>query len=103
MTSAVPRGAATPRYRIYGFSACPYCRKAKALLEEERIPHDYVALEDPAERSAFLDARGFQGTQRTYPRIWTLRPDGTEDRLVGGFSDLEMEIILGAPFGHGAT
>jgi glutaredoxin len=102
MTSTVP-GSTAPRYRIYGFDACPYCRRAKALLEEEGIPYDYVALEDPAARVAFLDARGFQGTQRTYPRIWTLRPDGAEDRLVGGFSDLELDVILGAPFGHDAT
>jgi glutaredoxin 1/glutaredoxin 3 len=97
MTSTVPE-AATPRYRIYGYDACTYCRRAKTLLEEEGIPYDYVALEDPAARAAFLDARGFQGMQRTYPRIWTLRPDGTEGRLVGGFSDLELEVVLGVPF-----
>lgn len=89
--------ATTPRYRIYGFSACPYCRKAKALLEAEGIPYDYVTIEDPAKRSAFLDSRGLRGTERTYPRIWTLRPDGTEDRLVGGFSDLEIEVLFGSP------
>lgn len=93
--AAAPSGAAAPRYRIYGFSACPWCQKAKALLENERIPHDYVAIEDPAKRSAFLDSRGIRGADRTYPRIWTLRPDGTEERLVGGFSDLEMEVLVG--------
>ena len=87
--------AAAPRYRIYGFAACPYCRKAKALLEREGIPHDYIAIEDPAKRASFLDARGFTGADRTYPRIWTLANDGTEERLVGGFSELEMDILLG--------
>lgn len=88
--------AASPRYRIYGFAACPYCRKAKALLEGEGIAYDYVAIEDPAARSAFLDARGITGADRTYPRVWTLSPDGREERLVGGFSDLEMDVLLGS-------
>lgn len=94
-SNATPEGAASPRYRIYGFSACPYCRKAKALLEAEGIAHDYVAIEDPAARAAFLDARGIRGADRTYPRVWTLAPDGSEDRLVGGFSDLEMDVLVG--------
>ena len=97
-TSAVASTeTAAPRYRIYGFAACPYCRKARALLEREGIAHDYVAIEDPVARSAFLDARGITGADRTYPRVWTLTADGREERLVGGFSDLEMDVLLGSP------
>jgi len=93
--ATVSTKTATPRYRIYGFAACPYCRKAKALLEEQRIAYDYVAIEDPAARVAFLDTRGFIGADRTYPRVWALAADGREERLVGGFAELEMDVLLG--------
>ena len=85
----------TPRYRLYGFEACPYCQKAKRLLAGEGIGYEEIAIEDPEARRAFLDARGIQGAGRTFPRIWALDAQGEETRLVGGASDLEMEILLG--------
>lgn len=74
-------------YEVYGIDGCPYCEAAKKLLREESLPHQYHRVDD-SEKSAFMDDRGFAGRDRTFPRIWR---DGV---LVGGYSELEAEVLL---------
>jgi glutaredoxin len=75
------------QYRIYGYEGCPFCLKAKGLLADKTIPFEFVEIPERTERTRFLDERGFEAPNRTFPRVYALE-DG-EEKLVGGYSDLE--------------
>ncbi len=79
---------------VYSTGWCPYCVRAKALLERKGVPFREIRVdEDPAERQTMLArSRG----QRTVPQIFI------GDRHVGGFDDLyaldkagELDPLLG--------
>lgn len=79
---------------VYSTGWCPYCVRAKALLERKGVPFREIRVdEDPAERQTMLErSRG----QRTVPQIFI------GDRHVGGFDDLyaldkagELDALLG--------
>jgi len=79
---------------VYSTGWCPYCVRAKALLERKGVPFREIRVdEDPAERATMLErSRG----QRTVPQIFI------GDRHVGGFDDLyaldkdgELDQLLG--------
>jgi glutaredoxin 3 len=79
---------------MYSTGWCPYCVRAKALLERKGVAfHEIRVDEDPAERDTMLArSRG----QRTVPQIFV------GDRHVGGFDDLyaldkagELDKLLG--------
>jgi glutaredoxin 3 len=71
---------ATPDIVIYSTGWCPYCLRARALLERKGAAFREVKVdEDPAERDAML-ARS--GGRRTVPQIFI------GDRHVGGFDEL---------------
>ena len=70
----------TPEIVMYSTGWCPYCDRARALLERKGLPFREVKVdEDPAERDAML-ARS--GGRRTVPQIFV------GDHHVGGFDDL---------------
>ena len=70
----------TPEIVMYSTGWCPYCDRARALLERKGLPFREVKVdEDPAERNAML-ARS--GGRRTVPQIFV------GDHHVGGFDDL---------------
>ncbi|MCM2313106.1 MAG: glutaredoxin 3 [Steroidobacteraceae bacterium] len=65
---------------MYSTGWCPYCVRARALLERKGLPFREVKIdEDPAERNAML-ARS--GGRRTVPQIFV------GDHHVGGFDEL---------------
>jgi glutaredoxin 3 len=65
---------------MYSSGWCPYCVRARALLERKGLPFREVKIdEDPAGRDAML-ARS--GGRRTVPQIFV------GDHHVGGFDDL---------------
>jgi glutaredoxin 3 len=65
---------------MYSTGWCPYCVRARALLERKGLPFREVKIdEDPVERDAML-ARS--GGRRTVPQIFV------GDHHVGGFDDL---------------
>ena len=71
---------ATPEIVMYSTGWCPYCDRARALLERKGLPFREVKVdEDPAERNAML-ARSVG--RRTVPQIFV------GDHHVGGFDDL---------------
>lgn len=74
-------------YRVYGFSSCPWCKRAQAALASAGLVYEYVAIEDPVERVRFMDERGFEGSQRTFPRVYY------GDELVGGCTELEDRLL----------
>ncbi len=79
---------------MYSTGWCPYCDRARALLERKGVGFREVKVDaDPAERQVML-ARS--GGRRTVPQIFI------GDRHVGGFDDLyaldkagELDELLG--------
>ena len=79
---------------MYSTGWCPYCLRAKALLDRKGVSVIEIKVdENPAERASMLSrTRG----QRTVPQIFI------GDRHVGGFDDLyaldkagELDKLLG--------
>ena len=71
---------ATADIVMYSTGWCPYCLRARALLERKGVAFREIKIdEDPAEREAML-ARS--GGRRTVPQIFI------GDRHVGGFDEL---------------
>jgi glutaredoxin 3 len=65
---------------MYSTGWCPYCVRARALLERKGLAFREIKIDDdPAERDAML-ARS--GGRRTVPQIFV------GDRHVGGFDEL---------------
>jgi glutaredoxin 3 len=79
---------------VYSTGWCPYCERAKGLLERKGVAyHEIKVDENPAERAAML-ARS--GGRRTVPQIFF------GERHIGGFDELyaldkagELDKLLG--------
>lgn len=66
---------------IYSTRICPYCVRAKALLDHKHVPYTEVLVdEQPEKRVEMMQKSG----RRTVPQIFV------GDRHVGGFDDLYM-------------
>jgi glutaredoxin 3 len=69
-----------PTVKLYTKSFCPYCVRAKALLDRKGIAYQEIDAEhDDALRTWLVEATG----QRTVPQIFV------GDRSLGGFSDID--------------
>jgi glutaredoxin 3 len=79
---------------MYSTGWCPYCDRARGLLERKGVAFSEIKVdEDPAQRDVMLKR---SGGRRTVPQIFI------GDRLVGGFDDLyaldkagELDKLLG--------
>jgi glutaredoxin 3 len=66
--------------RIYSKEQCPFCVRAKALLDRKGIAYQEIDAEhDDALRAWLVEATG----QRTVPQIFV------GERSLGGFSDID--------------
>lgn len=64
---------------IYSTRVCPYCVRAKALLDGKHVPYTEVLVdEQPERRMEMMQKSG----RRTVPQIFV------GDHHVGGFDDL---------------
>jgi glutaredoxin 3 len=88
-------GEAThPDVTMYSTGWCPYCERARGLLQRKGVAFNEVKVdEDPAQRNTMLKR---SGGRRTVPQIFI------GDRHVGGFDDLhaldragELDKLLG--------
>jgi glutaredoxin 3 len=69
-----------PSVRIYTKHHCPFCARAKALLQRKGVAYEEIDVEgDDARRIWLVEATG----QKTVPQIFV---DG---RSLGGFSDVD--------------
>jgi glutaredoxin 3 len=68
-----------PKIEIYTTSWCPYCHRAKALLDQKGAKYEEIDAENPAVRSA-MSRRA--GGRHTVPQIFI---DG---KHIGGCDDL---------------
>ncbi len=65
--------------RVYSTRVCPYCVRAKLLLEARGIPFQEIDVsDDPDTRAWLVQATG----RRTVPQIFI------GDEAIGGFDDL---------------
>ena len=65
--------------RIYTTRSCPYCVRAKRLLERKKVPYQEIDVSwDDAEREKLIRSTG----RRTVPQIFI------GERHVGGSDDL---------------
>lgn len=65
--------------KIYLTHWCPYCQRAKALLEQRAIPYEEIDVDGDHEKRAWL--RKATG-QRTVPQIFI------KDESIGGYTEL---------------
>ena len=64
---------------IYSKDYCPYCTRAKNLLESKGISYEEHNIENkPEEMKALMEKTGM----RTVPQIFI------NDKLIGGFDDM---------------
>lgn len=64
---------------IYSSSYCPYCVRAKELLDRKGVTYQEIAVDvDPAEREIMVKKSG----RMTVPQIFI------NDHSIGGFDDL---------------
>ena len=64
---------------VYSTRICPYCVRAKALLDGKHVPYTEVLVDqDPTKLAEMMQKSG----RRTVPQIFV------GDRHVGGFDDL---------------
>ncbi len=68
-----------PRVLMYATATCPYCMRARALLEARGLEYEEIRVDlDPARRVEMMERSG----RRTVPQIWV------NEHHVGGFDDL---------------
>ncbi len=77
---------------MYSTRLCPYCIRAKALLESKNVNYTDIGVDaQPALRREMMQRSG----RRTVPQIWI------EDRHIGGYDELaqlerrgELDLLL---------
>ncbi len=68
-----------PQIVMYATGTCPYCMRARALLEAKGVEWTEIRVDlEPERRIEMTERSG----RRTVPQIWI------GDRHVGGFDDL---------------
>ena len=77
----------TPEVVVYTGAACPYCERAKMLLERKGVPYREVRIDrDPEGLAAMLER---SGGRRSVPQIFV------GDHHVGGFDDMSALNLEG--------
>jgi glutaredoxin 3 len=68
-----------PPVVLYTTGWCPYCMRARTLLEGKSVAYQEIGVEDPERRAEMI---GRSGGRRTVPQIFI------GGRHVGGFDEL---------------
>jgi glutaredoxin len=77
---------------VVGKASCPFCTKARQLLDGSGIPYCYV----PITKVSRAELARFNGGMTTVPQVWR---NGT---LVGGYTELSHELHSGMWRAHAA-
>ena len=87
------RHNASARVVLYGTAYCPYCVRARALLESKGVEYEDIGLEGHPGRRREMEQRS---GRRTVPQIFI------DDEHIGGSDDLfdleqagELDRLLG--------
>ena len=68
---------------VYTMNYCPYCSRAKALLQQRGVPFEEVMVAD--DDDAQWDALYKKSGMKTMPQIYA------GERLIGGYTELAAE------------
>lgn len=71
---------------IYTTQTCPFCIRAKALLDSKGVPYKEIGVDGDTRARADLRERS---GQRTVPQIWI------GDRHIGGYEELFQVVSRG--------
>lgn len=75
------------RFEIHSKTGCPFCTRAKTLLDQLGYPYEETLHDDDVERQQLYDDLGLVAPYRTVPQI--IEIDARGGRLyVGGYSAL---------------
>lgn len=81
-TKKVPRPR-SQEWTVYGADWCPFCKKAKQYLENEKVDVEYVDVEDYGDGSNVKDQLyDLIGDHKTIPIVFHY------EKLIGGYSEL---------------
>ena len=69
-----------PKIEIYSKKTCPYCDRAKQLLDQKGVTYTEIRIDEHPDRLEEMLRRA-EG-RRTVPEIFI------NDKLIGGFDDL---------------
>jgi len=74
-----------PDVIVYGTAICPYCIRARSMLDKKGVSYEDVRLDQHPERRQEMEARANGRT--SVPQIFI------DDRHIGGFDDMaELDI-----------
>lgn len=82
LTSTSPTIKQNGKFIIYGSNTCPYCRKAKELLELYGLPYQFK--DNPVD----VRLAGQRHNMSTIPVV------EYEGKKIGGFDDLKRSIVI---------
>tara|TARA_Y100000004_G_C8869376_1_gene392576 strand:- start:742 stop:993 length:252 start_codon:yes stop_codon:yes gene_type:complete len=79
--------------KIYASENCVWCKRARALAEQYKIPYEYKIIFSDEDKQEF---KSLFNNAKTVPQImWN-------DKYVGGYEELAAEIENTREFGQGA-
>jgi len=74
-----------PEVIIYGTAYCPYCTRARTMLDKKGVNYEYISLDESPERREEMVTRANGRT--SVPQIFI------NDQHIGGFDDMaELDI-----------
>jgi len=85
----------TIKARIFSKAHCPYCVKAKALLDEQGIPFDEsIVGEDVTKQDiqTMVDGMGLNTRITTVPQIFFISGNSEMSEYIGGYTELAKYI-----------
>lgn len=77
-------------YVIYGVTDCPHCLRAQALCMEKDIEYVWVSMDWSKTYREDIKKRK---NWNTYPVITRYSTLETSEFLVGGFDELQLELL----------
>ena len=83
-----------PKVVIYGNASCPYCARARTLLDRKGVEYEDIRLDIHPERRSEMEERA--GGATSVPQIFI------DDTHIGGFDemyDLDLDEELDAKLG----
>ena len=77
---------------IYGVTDCPHCLRAQALCMEKDADYTWVMMDWSKEYREYIKG---SWKWKTYPVITRMSfdEDGSEEFIVGGFDELQLELL----------
>jgi glutaredoxin len=78
---------------IYATSSCGWCKKAKSLCEQYKLPREYIVIDSEETKAEF---------KQKFPDAKTVPQITWHEKAIGGYEDLLREIEDTRTYGDGA-